>query len=284
LKKFNPAEPRKSPEGAKPTKLSPVSADPWSELRQYTDARIGLGRCGVSQPVAQWLAFRLAHARARDAVFADFDKSSLLAAFAGRGIDCLSLTSAATDKNEFLTRPDKGRCLAPASRLLLQEYSENNHKDKAKNKADVALVISDGLSANAIHESAFAFALAFLGYLRKAGLKAAPVVLVENGRVAIADEIAELLGARLTVILLGERPGLSSPNSLGVYMTYAPKTGCTDEARNCISNVRPGGLGIDEAVRKLCYLAQNAFERQYSGVRLKDDTPADYLPFNPALE
>jgi ethanolamine ammonia-lyase small subunit len=274
LKNFDPAVLQKSP----------VRADPWQELRQYTDARIGLGRCGVSLPVSQWLAFRLAHARARDAVFAAFDKKSLIEAFAGRGIDCLSLTSATADKKEFLVRPDKGRRLAPDSRLLLREYSKAENHNRARGKTDVALVISDGLSAKAIHESAFAFALAFLRHLREAGLKAAPVALVENGRVAVADEVAEILEARLAVILIGERPGLSSPNSMGVYMTYDPKTGCTDEARNCISNVRPGGLGIDEAVRKLCYLVQSAFERRYSGVRLKDDTPPGYLPFNRAVD
>lgn len=258
-----------------PATASPVTEDPWAELRRFTDARIGLGRCGVSLPVAQWLDFRLAHARARDAVLAPLNGGALRAALEEHGIECLSLSSAVADKNEFLTRPDKGRRLSDASRGLLDAYTEA-HPGPGP---DICVVISDGLSARAVHENAVPFAALFLERARKAGLRAAPVALVENGRVAVGDETAARLGARLAAVLIGERPGLSSPNSLGVYMTYAPAPGCTDEGRNCISNVRPGGLSVEEGVRKLCYLVEGAFARRLSGVKLKDDMPAAYLPF-----
>jgi ethanolamine ammonia-lyase small subunit len=256
-----------------------VSEDPWAWLRQFTEARIALGRCGASWPTDQWLAFRLAHAQARDAVLSPFDQEALQAELAQNAVASLRLRSAARDKNEFLTRPDQGRRLSSNARDFLEEYSRNNGPLAW---ADVCLVISDGLSARAVHQSAAPFALEFLACLAGAHLSATPVVLVEFGRVAVADEVAALLRARLAVILIGERPGLSSPNSLGAYMTYDPAPGRTDETRNCISNIRPGGLSIAEGVRKLCYLAQKALELKFSGFRLKDDMPAHYLPFGPA--
>lgn len=260
-----------SPE--QPVNPDPGEKDPWESLRRFTDARIGLGRCGVSLPVSRWLDFRLAHARARDAVHAPLDGDALERDLSARGLACLRLRSAARDKSEFLTRPDLGRRLSAASRDALEAWKREH------GGADVCVVVSDGLSARAVHESAASFAALFLEQARRAGLSAAPVAVVENGRVAVGDETAVLLGCRLVVVLIGERPGLSSPNSLGVYMTYAPAPGCTDEARNCISNVRPGGLSVEEGVRKLCYLAQEALARRLSGVNLKDDMPAAYLPF-----
>jgi len=143
----------------------------------------------------------------------------------------------------------------------------------------VSVVICDGLSARAVHENAVPFASRFLEEAAAAGLSAAPVALVKFGRVAVGDDVAALLNARLVVVLVGERPGLSSPDSLGVYMTHAPAPGLTDEARNCISNVRAAGLPVEEAVRKLCYLVENALVRRLSGVDLKDDVPPGYLPF-----
>jgi ethanolamine ammonia-lyase small subunit len=225
------------------------------------------------------LDFRLAHARARDAVLTPFDREALRASLEEQGFECLLLESAAADTSEFLTRPDKGRLLSRASREMLEEYCQAGNA----RGADVCLVISNGLSARAVHENAVPFAVKFLACLREAGYSATPVVLVQNGRVAVADEVAEPLRARLTAILLGERPGLSSPNSMGVYLTYAPAPGRTNEARNCISNVRPGGLSVEEGVRKLCYLVHKAFYLQYSGFRLKDDMPETYLPFVSAL-
>lgn len=262
-----------------PACAPPVAEDPWGDLRRYTDARIALGRCGVSLPHGQWLDFRLAHASARDAVLTAFDRQAVRGPLEAAGVECLELTSAASCKDEFLARPDKGRRLSDASRALLAQ----RFGAKGASGADICLVVSDGLSARAVHENAAPFAVQFLARAAEAGFSAAPVALVEFGRVAVADEVASLMGAKLVVILIGERPGLSSPNSLGIYLTYAPFPGCTDEARNCISNVRPAGLSIDEGVRKLCYLVQGAFARKLTGVNLKDDMPAAYLPFDPGL-
>ncbi|MDR3358502.1 MAG: ethanolamine ammonia-lyase subunit EutC [Desulfovibrio sp.] len=254
--------------------VKPTAEDPWKALRLHTQARIALGRCGVSLPVAAWLEFRLAHARARDAVLTGFDKEFVRGELEKQGLDVLTLKSAALDREEFLARPDKGRRLSGASAAALREYADSGEKTGA----DVCLVISNGLSARAIHDNAPPFAAALTPRLAAAGLSLAPVVVVDNGRVAVADEITHMVRARLSVILIGERPGLSSPDSMGVYMTFEPKPGCTDETRNCISNVRPGGLGIAESVRKLCYLVQHAFSLGYSGIRLKDDMPAAWLP------
>lgn len=258
-----------------PASAATVLEDPWADLKRYTDARIALGRCGVSLPHTEWLRFRLAHARARDAVLTPFDRAGLRMELESAGLHCLELASAAASKEDFLARPDRGRRLAEDSRqLLASKYAEPENQG-----ADICLVISDGLSARAVHENAAPFARRFLSCAADAGYSATPVALVDLGRVAVADEVASLMGAKLVVILIGERPGLSSPNSLGVYLTYAPFPGCTDEARNCISNVRPAGLSIEEGVRKLCYLVQGAFARRLTGVNLKDDMPATYLPF-----
>ncbi len=258
-----------------PLATDPFTEDPWADLKRYTDARIALGRCGVSLPHGEWLHFRLAHARARDAVLTPFNKDCVRSELEKAGLQCLELTSAAASKEEFLARPDKGRRLSEASRALLTKEFASTEKQGA----DICLVISDGLSARAVHENAAPFAQRFLACAAEAGFSSTPVALVEFGRVAVADEVASLMKAKLVAILIGERPGLSSPNSLGIYLTYAPFPGCTDEARNCISNVRPAGLSIEEGVRKLCYLVQGAFARQISGVNLKDDMPAEYLPF-----
>lgn len=262
---------------------APVTDDTWNDLRRHTDARIALGRCGVSLPHGRWLDFRMAHAKARDAVLTPFDMAGVRAALEQGGVQCLELHSAATDTAEFLARPDKGRQLSDDSREALREAADATATGAQGAKgADICVVVSSGLSARAVHENAAPFALRFLEQARSAGYTTTPVALVDHGRVAVADEVAHLLGARLAVMLIGERPGLSSPNSLGVYLTYAPAPGCTDEARNCISNVRPGGLPIEDGVRKLCYLVQGAFAAGLTGVNLKDDMPGDYLPFAPA--
>ncbi|WP_353115523.1 ethanolamine ammonia-lyase subunit EutC [Nitratidesulfovibrio sp.] len=259
---------------------APVTDDTWSDLRRHTDARIALGRCGVSLPHGRWLDFRMAHAKARDAVLTPFDMAGVRAALEQGGEQCLELHSAAADTAEFLARPDKGRQLSEASRGILRETVAA--QATGARGADICVVVSSGLSARAVHENAVPFATRFLAQARAAGYTTTPVALVDHGRVAVADEVAHLLGARLVVMLIGERPGLSSPNSLGVYLTFAPVPGCTDEARNCISNVRPGGLPIEDGVRKLCYLVQGAFAAGLTGVNLKDDMPGDYLPFAPA--
>ncbi|MDO5536056.1 MAG: ethanolamine ammonia-lyase subunit EutC [Desulfovibrionaceae bacterium] len=254
-----------------------VVDDPWRELRRFTDARIGLGRCGTSLPVSEWLDFRLSHARARDAVLAAFDAEGTAAKLREGGLETVILDSAAHDMQTFLVRPDLGRKLSSESHDRLAAWAQEHVP--AGREPDITLVISNGLSARAAHENAAAFALEFSRRAADAGFRMGPVIIVRNGRVAVADEAASLVRSKITAILIGERPGLSSPNSMGVYLTYGPHPGCTDEARNCISNVRAGGLSIEEGVRKLCYLVQEAVRLKLSGVGLKDDMPQDYLPF-----
>lgn len=247
-----------------------VSRDPWGELRRFTAARIAVGRSGSSLPLAESLAFRLDHARARDAVHTPFRRAELAGRLRAGGLTCVEMESSVAGREEYLTRPDKGRRLSERSVNALQGLQKG---------FDICLVVGDGLSARAIHENAEAFVLACASMFGRAGLKVSPVCLVENARVAVADEIGEILRARLAVILIGERPGLSSPNSMGVYLTMNPRVGVTDEVRNCISNVREGGLSIAEGVRKLCYLVEEAFRLGLSGVGLKDRMAEGYLPF-----
>ena len=247
-----------------------VSPNPWHSLRQLTSARIALGRAGNSLPTAAQLDFQLAHARARDAVHLALDSDALAAVLSqvtgAHGLSCLSLHSAASDRHMYLQRPDLGRQLAAASRQQLQELA------KPGQPYDLAFVIADGLSALAIAQNAAAFLQTMLGRLPAQEWHIAPLGVVSQGRVAIADEIGELLPARCTVILIGERPGLSSPDSMGIYLTWAPRTGLTDAARNCISNVRAEGLSYETAADKLYYLLTQARLRQLSGVALKDET------------
>jgi ethanolamine ammonia-lyase small subunit len=256
----------KTTSGKKPI----VTPDPWRALTRFTDARIGLGRCGGSLPLAEVLAFKLAHAQARDAVWLPLDMDGVAAPLEAAGHRCLRLASAVADRGEFLTRPDKGRTLSEASKTLLAGEPTG---------FDLCLVVGDGLSARAIHENAAPFLLRFAPLARAAGLRIAPVCLVANARVAVADAIAETLRATVVAMCIGERPGLSSPNSMGLYMTYGARTGTTDEARNCISNVRRGGLGLDLAAQKLAYLMEEALRIKTSGVQLKDTMPPNYLPF-----
>jgi ethanolamine ammonia-lyase small subunit len=239
-----------------------VVENPWQSLRRFTDARIALGRAGVSQPTEAQLAFQLAHARARDAVHAALDVARLTEALeAGLGVSCLRLHSAAADRHVYLQRPDLGRRLDAASRAAL---TAGDH--------DLAIVVADGLSALAIEQNALPFLQALLPRLALDGWSLAPLCIVEQGRVAVGDEVGEVLGARAVLVLIGERPGLSSPDSMGLYFTWAPRVGLTDESRNCISNVRPAGLGYAEAATRLHYLLAEARRRGLSGVQLKDES------------
>ena len=248
-----------------------VSSDPWKDLKRFTDARIALGRSGVSLPLRETLSFRLAHARARDAVHTPFQTEEIIRQLQAGGLTCLGLHSAVSSRDEYLTRPDKGRRLEECSRELLESYPDK--------RFDICLVLSDGLSSRAVHENAVPFIRTFARTLAPTGLRLSPISVVQNGRVAISDEIGELLQARLSVILIGERPGLSSPDSMGCYLTWNPRVGTTDEARNCISNIRGAGLPVPESVCKLTYLVEEAFRMKTSGVELKDRMPKDYLPF-----
>ncbi|MGD9947157.1 MAG: ethanolamine ammonia-lyase subunit EutC [Desulfobulbus sp.] len=250
-----------------------VIEDPWEELRCFTDARIALGRCGASLPLASVLNLRMAHAQARDAVHLSLDMDRLVQGLDQLGLQALALQSAALDRSTYLTRPDLGRRLDQASQDLVRG-------ERTGGACDLVLVVGDGLSSRAIEENALPFIRRFQELSAQfSELQLGPVFLVRNCRVAIGDEIGELLGAKMVAMLIGERPGLSSPNSMGIYLTYGPKVGVSDEARNCISNVREGGLPIEEGVRKLAYLIEEALRLQATGVLLKDRMPADYLPF-----
>jgi len=243
--------------------------DPWQMLRRFTAARIALGRTGVSQPTSAQLDFQLAHARARDAVHLALDVDALrrdLEAVWPEAGPCVVLHSAAADRNVYLQRPDLGRRLDEASRVALAAQAGS------RATSDVAFVIADGLSALAVAQNA----APFLGVLRACiaaeGWTVAPPMIVQQGRVAVGDEIGALLDARVVVVLIGERPGLSSPDSMGLYITWAPRVGLTDERRNCISNVRPAGQSYEEAAGRLHYLLAEARRRQLTGVELKDET------------
>lgn len=242
----------------------------WGELRRFTQARIGLGRAGTSLPTSAHLDFQFDHARARDAVHRPLDVGAVMTACQAEGLDPLHVNSAAATRSIYLQRPDLGRSLSAASRDTLATYAA-----AANGIPDVALVIGDGLSAYAIETNIAPFLKVFVERLAQTGLSLGPVVVAEQARVALGDEIGEIVGAPLVVMLIGERPGLSSPDSLGIYMTWAPVRGRTDADRNCISNVRPEGLSYEIAANKLLYLITEARRRQLSGVQLKDETEMD---------
>jgi ethanolamine ammonia-lyase small subunit len=246
--------------------------NPWLELRRLTPARIALGRTGTSMPTRAQLDFQYAHAQARDAVHLPFDHLALSAQLAERGSASLLLHSAATDRNSYLQRPDLGRKLSEASAKTLRDYASAN-----PGGVDLVIVVADGLSALAVHRHTLPFLARLEEQIAGENWSVAPVILVEQGRVAVADEIGELLGAKMTVILIGERPGLSSPDSLGLYFTYNPKVGLTDAYRNCISNVRLEGLSYGMAAHRLLYLMRGACRRQLSGVNLKDEAQVHTL-------
>ena len=251
----------------------PVTENPWQALRRFTAARIALGRAGVSQPTAVQLNFQLAHAQARDAVHRVLDGEALGAALATLpGLaPALMLHSAAADRATYLQRPDLGRQLDSASRAALAAAAAAAARAAPP---DLAFVIADGLSALAVEQHAAPLLAALLARLRQDGWAVAPPVIVRQGRVAIGDEVGQLLGARAVVVLVGERPGLSSPDSMGLYLTWQPRVGLRDASRNCISNVRPAGLAYPAAAHLLHHLLSEARRRGLSGVALKDDTDA----------
>jgi ethanolamine ammonia-lyase small subunit len=231
-------------------------------LRDYTPARVDLGRSGHSVPTRELLDFQLAHAQARDAVHLALDTNSLAVELSQKNIASITLASAAPDRTTYLHRPDLGRQLNTDSREQLA---------KSKSTYDAAFVIADGLSALAVHRHATPLLETIL---QKLDWNLAPVVIVQQGRVAIGDEIGEILGAKLAVVLIGERPGLSSADSLGIYLTWNPRSGRTDAERNCISNVRADGLSYSLAAHKLLFLMNEARRLKLSGVLLKEGAPA----------
>lgn len=259
-----------------PRHSSGHTTNPWEELRRLTPARIALGRAGISLPTQAQLNFQYAHAQARDAVHLPFDHAGLCTSLAERGRATLLLHSAAADRDTYLQRPDLGRRLDAASRETLQQHAQANPAGY-----DLAVVVADGLSALAVQRHSLPFLERMEEQAVAEGWSLSPVVLVQQGRVAVADEVGELLGAKMVVILIGERPGLSSPDSLGLYFTWAPKVGLTDAYRNCISNVRLEGLSYGMAAHRLLYLMREACRRQLSGVNLKDEAEVPALSGEP---
>jgi ethanolamine ammonia-lyase small subunit len=241
-----------------------VAPDPWQALRRFTRARIALGRTGHGLPTEALLAFELSHAKARDAVHHPLEIEPLRSAFEGAGFATLDAHSAAGDRAQYLRRPDLGRRLSPESRGALERARADS--------PELTFVVADGLSAFAVANHALPLLVAARERLE--GWRIGPVVLARQARVALGDEIGEVLGATLVAVLIGERPGLSSPDSLGIYLTYGPRVGRTDAERNCISNVRPEGLGYAQAAHKLHYLLTQARRLALTGVALKDDSDA----------
>lgn len=240
----------------------------WAPLRRITQARIGLARAGAATTTGELLEFQLAHARARDAVWRDWDIAACAATLDTQGLSSVTVDSQAPDRATYLKRPDLGRKLSPASVETLKALSKHV-------QPQVALILSDGLSAAAVDAHATHTLLAIHTDLAAASLSVSPVILARHGRVALSDEIGQLLGARISVIVLGERPGLSAADSLGIYLTHSPLPGNTDAQRNCISNVRePGGLPPSLAAARLVSLLRRSLALGASGVALKDETHA----------
>lgn len=244
--------------------------DAWQGLRPLTPARIALGRAGASLPTGPVLAFQLAHARARDAVKHQPDLAAIAEELSRAGIPSLRVQSQVEAAEQYLKRPDLGRRLREKDAESLARLAEPGG-------ADAVLVIADGLSGLAVERHAVPLATLVTARLAASGWRTGPVVIARFGRVAIGDEIGERLGARLAAVLIGERPGLSSPDSLGVYLTWAPRVGRTDAERNCLSNIRPEGLAIAPAADKLVWLMNEARRRQLSGVDLKEDADGRVL-------
>ena len=249
-----------------------VTRDPWTAWRAATPARIALGRAGVALPTDELLRFGWAHALARDAVHWPLNAQALAAQLQADGWAVGCAGSAVPDRSTYLRRPDLGRQLSPASAAALRER-------RAAAAVDLCFVVGDGLSALAVERHA-APLLKALRPLLEPALSLSPVVVATQARVALGDEIGELFGARLVVVLIGERPGLSSPDSLGVYLTHTPRRGRRDAERNCLSNVRPEGLGMGEAAQRLAWLLREALRRGLTGIGLKDES--DALPLSTA--
>lgn len=243
----------------------PPAAGRFATLAKLTPARIALGRAGASLPTREVLRFGLAHAQARDAVHTPFQPDAIVTGLVALGLETVTVESAARSRADYLRRPDLGRCLPREGRAALQAR---------RGACDLAIVVADGLSSTAVHQNAVGLIAALLPFLRRQGLALAPVVIAAQSRVALGDAAAEALGARAVLMLIGERPGLSSPDSLGAYLTFAPRVGLTDAARNCVSNIRTGGLDAGHAAFKLAWLIDQAFRRRLSGVDLKDESDA----------
>lgn len=252
-----------------------VEEDKWSALRQFTAARIAMGRAGGSVRTESLLDFRLSHARARDAVQMAFHVDELSAAFGRAGFETMRVDTGVADRRTFLVRPDLGRRLSAESRAELLA------RRGTWGQRDLVIVVSDGLSALAAESQTGALLSSLVPLLQAAEWSLYPIILAPFGRVKLQDEIGEIIGARHSLILLGERPGLGAPDSLGAYFTFMPRAACTDADRNCVSNIRPEGLHPKVAAQKLAQLLLESARRGISGVALKDT--GDELPLPAAL-
>jgi ethanolamine ammonia-lyase small subunit len=247
-----------------------MQSDAWQFLQTFTPARIARGRAGHSIPTSELLKFQADHAQARDAVYSELAIQKITRDFSQSfGYQVINLKSEIKSRSEYLQRPDLGRTLSQKSRdeLLTGNWTAS----------DICFVLADGLSAQAINQHALPFLENLWPSLQKINWKIAPICIVEQGRVAIADEIGFLLKSEIVVILIGERPGLSSPNSMGAYITFHPSVGMTDESRNCLSNIRPEGMSFQMATDKIIYILTEIYSKKLSGVGLKDEDHKNIL-------
>jgi len=243
---------------------SASTTDPWEALKHFTPARIALGRAGMSLTTRAHLEFQLAHARARDAVKIPLDFVRLENELTQQGLQTIQLNSQAPNRPSYLQHPDKGRILDPPCAEKLDQIAGQVQSP------DIAIVIADGLSSKAVERHALPFLNLLIPALHERQYILSPICLVHQGRVAVGDHVGEIFSARMITILIGERPGLSSPDSMGIYFTYGPKRGLTDAHRNCISNIHAQGLSYKMALKKLLFLIAEADRLQLSGVQLKE--------------
>jgi ethanolamine ammonia-lyase small subunit len=233
-------------------------------LRELTPARVGLGLAGASLPTSALLAFTLDHARARDAVHAAFDAPAILQGLAVLGLEAVRVSSCAANRKDYLGRPDLGR--------MLDQDSQARLASRVGVAPRLAIVIGDGLSPAAVNSHAIALLRSLIPQLATRGIEIDQAVVATGARVALGDEIGASLGARMIAVLIGERPGLSVADSLGVYLTFAPKPGTSDEKRNCVSNIHRAGLSYDDAAFRIAWLIREGLARELSGVALKDES------------
>lgn len=250
--------------------------DNWRELKQFTDARIALGHTGASLPTEEMLKFSLSHASARDSVHMPFEKEKMGEQLQELGFSTIEVHSQASSRQIYLTRPDLGRLLSASSEMLLSDLPKNNY--------DLTLIVADGLSSKAVHRNTIPFIKELKEYLTCLNFSLSPIVIAEQARVGLGDAVGEIIKSRFVAILIGERPGLSSPDSLSVYLTYMPYIGRLESERNCISNVRPEGLSYEKAAFKLAWLLEHASLKGCTGIELKDnsDDPTTFRIIRPS--
>ena len=253
-----------------------IKTDPWQQLKSFTRARIAIGRVGSSLPTSEVLDFGLAHAMARDAVHLALDVDALETDIKQQQFTTIRAKSMAPDRASYLLRPDWGRRLHEQSLMQFQNLSQTK-------PIDFLIVVGDGLSSLAVSRHVAPLLAEIRNHI-PADWHTGHVVIASQARVAIGDEIGQALNAKMVAMLIGERPGLSSPDSLGIYLTYNPKLGLSDADRNCISNVRPEGLQYAAAAKKLLWLAKEAMRLKVTGVSPKDESDVQEIAQQKTLE